>query len=511
MSPRGQFGSDKNLFFQLYGQTGGLGIFPHLQALGLEGSFIRLDSTSDDTSFAVNGIHIIRVHNNKISTLPLELARLEVIERLLYASNNYSDAKVAELLKYSPDVDYRLPEISTLEKIQRKFNPYYFYYQIMKMPSEDFKLRVGDLLSDATPDMVLAKKKEFVEKVCRENGVPSSELPIGYGVKRLRNEIEIISAPIVQRLKEKISGDILKLMIDNIAQRYSPDKIQFVQDVVKRIASIFSDLYSRSKYYGVLMPKDQQLLAFFTQVAERVFGEKTEPLNMFVVACPRYGEHDEYDRLEEGLSQTASTYLYSLPLLTSILAKNGIPYRGYILVNDTEEQMAGGSLLERLGLTRETYRAKCRGNVNAVNQAISENERMPDVSTHLFTDVFPEFIEVTANLERQLYRLTQSDSSLRLAMAKVADGRLARHAKIMGGKCDFSDSFYLSLHYSAEYMALGYLCRLYPDLSGDSFIVNNNSPNVEQFNSQELLARCTRGDTLSDNPMTIPVFQVKVY
>lgn len=480
-------------------------------AAGLDSSFARLEVTSDDLFLAVNGIPIIRVLNDRISSLPLELARPEVSERLVHAKKAYSNIKVAELLKYSSDIDYRLPEISSSEQLGLGFNPYYAYYRVMGMPADEFKLLMGDLPDDVMPEAVLARKRELVNQICLKNGVSDVEFPNGYGFKRLKRKIEVASASLVQRLKEKVPGDVLEVMLDNIARRYTPDSTELIQEAIQRIASMFGEMYSRAKHYGVLMPKDQQLLTFFSQVAERVFGEKTDPLNMFVVACPRYGEHDEYDTLEEGLSQTASTYLYSLPLLTTTLSKIGIPYRGYVLVNDTEERMAEGSLLGRLGLTRETYRAKCRDNVEAVNQAISEDKRITGVSAHLFTEIFPEFMDVTANLERQLYRLSQSDSNLRLVMAKVADSRLARHTKIMGGKCDFSESLYLTLHYSAEYLVLGYLCRLYPKLSGNSFIVNYNSPNVEQFNSQELLASCTKGETLSESPRTIPVFQVKFY
>lgn len=481
-----------------------------MQLSGLEGSFARVDVTSDDLSLAINGIHIVRVHNNRVDSLPQALTSSEVIARLALAKESYSDAKVAELLKHSFDADYRLPDIPRLAKPSRSFNPYYAYYRIMRLSSDEFKAR-ADLPEDASPNTILARKREIIHQVCLENGASDAELPNGYGFKRLKREIEAATVPLTQKLKDKIPGNVLEIMIDEIAQRYSPGSAESIQQAVQRISSIFHEMYSRSKHFGVLMPKDRQLLAFLSQVSERVFGENTKPLNMFVVACPRYGGHDEYDRLEEGLSQTASTYLYSLPLLTTTLSKNGIPYRSYVLVNDTEEQMADGALLSRLGLTPETYRAKCRGNVEAVNQAISEDDRLSNVTAHLFTEVFPSFVDVTATLERQLYRLTQNDASLRLAMARVADARLPRHIKILGGKCDFSDSLYLAIHYSAEYMTLGYLCRLYPELSGDSFIVNYNSPNVEQFNSPELLANCTNGVALSENPMTIPIFQVKFY
>jgi len=488
-----------------------LGILPSLEKFGLQGSFVRLDTTSDDFSLTVNGTHILRVHNNRLYGLPSELTRSEVTERLVCAGNGYSDARVSELLKYSPETDYRLPEVSRPQESSPRFNPYYAYYRIMGMSSDEFGLLVNDLPTDANPETILAKKREVVNQVCFKSGNLNTELPNGYGFKRLKREIESASAPLTIRLKGRVPGDILEIMIDSIARRYTPESAELVKESVQRIASMFGEMYSRAKRYGVLMPKDQQLLTFFTQVTDRVFGEKTEPLNMFVVACPRYGEHDEYETLEEGLSQTASTYLYSLPHITSALTKNGIPYRGYVLVNDTEQQMADGSLLGRLGLTEETYRAKCRGNVEAVNQAIVEDERIIGLSAHLFTEIFPDFVAVTADLERQLYRLTQSDADLRLAMAKVADNRLPRHTKILGGQCDFSDSLYLAIHYSAEYMALGYLCRLNPVVANNSIIINYNSPNVEQFNSHELLANCIKGDISSGNLRTIPVFQVKFY
>ncbi len=488
-----------------------MGILPGLEKFGLQDSFVRLDTTSDDFSLTVNGTHILRVHNDRLPSLPLDLTRSEVIERLICARNGYSDAKVSELLKYSPETEYRLPEAPRTQESSPRFNPYYAYYRIMGMSSDKFGLLVKDLPADANPETILAKRREIVNQVCRENGDSSVEIPNGYGFKRLKREIEVASEPLVQRLKERVPGDVLEKMIDNIARRYTPESAESVKESTRKVASMFGEMYSRAKRYGVLMPKDQQLITFFTQVTERVFGEKTDPLNMFVVACPRYGEHDEYETLEEGLSQTASTYLHSLPHITSALTKNGIPYRGYVLVNDTEQQMADGSLLGRLGLTEETYRAKCRGNVEAVNQAMVEDERITGLSAHLFTEIFPDFVTVTANLERQLYRLTQSDANLRLAMAKVADNRLPRHTKILGGQCDFSDSLYLAIHYSAEYMALGYLCRLNPVVANNSIIINYNSPNVEQFNSYELLANCIKGDILSGNLTTIPVFQVKFY
>ncbi|MEK7497972.1 MAG: hypothetical protein AAB656_03575 [Patescibacteria group bacterium] len=498
----------KNTFFQLDNGDSALtpfnslGILPRLQKEA-PGAFVRLDATSDDLSLTVNGIHIIRIHNNQISDLTQELARPEMAERLVNARNEYSDAKVAGLLKYSPGVDYRLPDIVAVQRPTPSFNPYYVYYRIMGMPLGEFRLQAGDL-PEATPETVFARKREAISQIYKENGMPDVEFSKGYGFKRLKKEIEAVSAPLVQVFKEKVSNATLETIIGNIAQRYTPGSVELIQEQVQRITSVFSEMYSRAKNYGVLMPKEQQFLRFFTQVAERVFEENTNPLNIFVVTCPRYGEQDE-------LSETANAYLYALPHITQALTRGNIPYRGYVLIDDAEEHVADGLYLSRLGLTPETYQAQCTRNVDLVKRAITEDERINGVSVHPFGTIFPDFVDITADLERQLYKLAQDDADLRLSMAKVADTRKARHTKILGGECDFSDSLYLAIHYSAEYMALGYLCRSYPELSEDSFIVNYNSPNVEQFNSTNLLAKCIKRDVLKGNLATVPIFQVKLY
>ncbi len=492
---------------ELLGQVGGLNLLPTLSHAGLVGSFIRFDVTSEDLALAINGVPITRVLSDGVGNLPYELNRPEVASRLASAVSSYSEAKVESRLNYSADTDYRLSELPKPKEKQSRFNPYYAYHRIMGMTLDEFKLKDQDLTEDADPEAIFARKREVIDKLCLEN---EATPPNGYGYKRLKREIEDVTLLLKEGFKKRVNGEILDVMIDEIAQRYTPETSEDVKAAVSKIAAIFKELYAKGKNRGVLLPKDQQLLTFFSQVAKRAFGETEDLLKMFVVACPRYGEHDEYDRLEEGLSQTANTYLQTLPLLTTVLSKNGIPFTGQILVNDSEEQMADGALLKRLGLSIDTYNDKCRANVEAINQAIAGDEELVGISAHLFTDIFPEFVDVTANLERQLYHLAQADPKLKLDIAKSADARLDRHRKIMGGECDFSDSLYLAYHYSAEYMALGYLCRLYPELSSDSFIVNYNSPNVELFNSQAILTKSVKGDAVK-GVNTIPVFQVKYY
>lgn len=426
----------------------------------------------------------------------------------------YSGEKVASLLGYTLGVDHRLPEIPPPHEEKRPPNPYVIYYQIMSMSGEELQMRFGISPENfKKPEEGLLERKELVRKVCLAEGISPEAIPFGYGIRHLRREVETVAAPLSQGLRGKISGDLAKVMVEEIFQRYRPESAKSIQGGTRRIAGVFGDLFLQAKRYGFVMPKDRQLITFFSQIAQQVFAEEAKPLQMIIVACPRYGEFDEYDRLEEGLSYTARTYLEALPLLTSVLARYSIPYQGHILINDTEENMADGSLLQRLGLTREIYRQKCASNVQAIEEALRKDEGIKphNISAHLFTEVFPEFMETTKDLERQLFSLIQQDSEFRLAVVEIAKTRLERHKKIMGGDCDFSDSFYLALHYLAEYMVLGYLCRLHPELNGRSFIVNYNSPNVEYFNNKDLLAKSVKGELQKDSIVTVPVFEVKFY
>lgn len=420
---------------------------------------------------------------------------------------NYSESKVAQLLHFDATQDYLLPPVP-LPPINRVPTPYYIAFRVFSMQPQELE-QMGSAMGVSRLLNNEFNKKELIQHLCTEGGM-GLDLS-DWSSKRMKQSLMEISDPLMIALRARISGQTLTAMIDLIAQRYSPGSIDILQQGVKRIAATFQELYSQNKQYKIAIPKERQLVTFFSQIAERVFGETRDPLKMLVVACPRYGESDEYDRLEGGLSQTAGIYLSSLPLLTNVLTKNCVPFQGLMLINDTEEQMIDGSLLQRLGLTIETYRAKCRENVVATDQAIVQDSRITNVSVSLFTEAFPEFIGVTANIERQLFRLLQQDERLKLAMEEVANMRLERHRKIMGGVGDLSDSLYLALHYAAEYMALGYLCRSHFQLSNNSLIVNYNSPNVEQFNSQELLAKCMSGNIPAETINTIPVFQVKYY
>ena len=301
--------------------------------------------------------------------------------------------------------------------------------------------------------------------------------------------------------KRNIDGTTKLTMEDFIARKYRPNDIQKLSTDTQKIANILNDLFE-ARRANVLTPSGEELIAFFEQIADRALGETTNPLEMIMVTCPRYNE--------DGLSETADAYLSGLPRLTSIFTKYEIPFRGYILVDDAEERVASGEYLSRLGLTTESYKKECKRNVEAISRVLTEDDRFAQVSVQAFGEMFPDFINTVANLERQLFKLTKEDYELRLSLAGIAHSRLARHTKILGGQCDFSDSMYLAIHYSAEYMALGYLCRLYPGLRSNSFIVNYNSPNVGQFNT-DLLSKCIKGSPLPEDLKNIPVFQVKLY
>ena len=477
---------------------------------GINDAFVRLDETSDDLSLTVNGIHIIRVHKSRIGGLTKELAPSEAIERLKLAGKEYSEDKVSKLLGYELGADYRLPAPIKIGEEEDPPTGYYLFNQVMSLDRQgvtvDFRERV-----DSLDDREFSKLKyKITRNLCERFGVKypgevENGLQSGVNYRSISTQIRDTTSPLEEYFgKANLDSATRELIADYIARRYTPQSGESIKKSVQKIALMFSEMFSAARRYGFLMPKEEQLLVFFTQVAERVFGEKDDPLIMLMVTCPRYNEENE-------LSETASAYLSVLPHLASVFTKYEIPYRGYILVDDAEERVAGGLYLSRLGLARESYRAECIRNVEVVRQTVASNNRLAQVLARPFGDMFPDFMNVVADLERRLYQLTLDDSELRLSMAKIADARLPRHTRILGGQCDFSDSLYLTIHYSAEYMALGYLCRLYPELRGDSFIINYNSPNIGQFNDLNLLARCIKEDISPDNLSTVPVFQVKLY
>jgi len=474
-------------------------------------AFLRLDVTSEDLCLILNGRYIVRVPGNEINSLLGKLSDSEISEKLAQAKSDYSDTKVSHLLDYSPGIDYKLLGPLRIEYREGPLTGYYLFSKVMSLDKEGVFDQFGEP-SDHLDDRGFSQLKyKLARDLCNnldvkypnevENGSRT-----GVNYKSILRQTQEITQPLRECLERRnLEATTKDLITDYIARRYDPEQVESIKKSVQKIASVFSEMYSESKRYGVLMPSNQQLLTFFGQVSRRIFGEMHEPINIFIVTCPVYNDQDE-------LSESASAYLSALPLFTTTLLKYSIPYRGYILVDDAEEHLAGGLYLDRLGLTQSTYSAKCKRNVETVKQAIADDERITQVSAHLFSEKFPDFTRVTADLEKRLYQLSQNDPELRLAMAKVADARLPRHTKILNGKCDFSDSMYLAIHYSAEYMALGYLCRLRSgSLGEDNFIVNYNSPNVEQFNNVDLLANCIEGNVSSGDLISVPIFQVKLY
>ncbi len=505
---RGYFGVPKNKLFQLKSENLP-GILSQLQMAGLQDAFIKFDMTSDDFSLTVNGMSIIRTYTNQLNTFPSKLEDSQVKEKLGKARNEYSEDKVAQLLNYSPDIDYRLPVLTTTKKYESVPTGYYIFSQVMGLDREDIQMQFGKQCRELDDKSFSSLKYEITRNLCKDFGVEYPEevdrgSESGVNYKSIFNETQQALLPLREYFeKRNIDGHTRDEMEDYIARKYKPDDTQRLNDNTQKIANIFSDLF-KARRANILTPTGDGLVVFFKQVTDRVFGETTNPLHMIMVTCPRYNE-------DEGLSETAGAYLSGLPRLTSVLTKHGILYEGHILVDDAEERVAGGAYLSRLGLTNKSYIVECDRNVKAIRRAVAKDDRLANVSVQPFGDMFPDFVDTAADLERHLFRLTKIDLDLRLSMAEIAQTRLARHTKILGGICDFSDSLYLSIHYSAEYMVLGYLCRLYPELSRDSFIVNYNSPNVEQFNNVDLLARCIQENALSNGLISVPVFQVKLY
>src|SRR5438128_355819 len=100
-----------------YGSKTGVAqyILSHLLSEGFNGSFARIDSTSDDISVAMNGVHILRLPQTHIGNLPIALTSRDAVLRLSHAAARLSPKKIEALLHYDSKTDYRLPEITPAE------------------------------------------------------------------------------------------------------------------------------------------------------------------------------------------------------------------------------------------------------------------------------------------------------------------------------------------------------------------------------------------------------------
>lgn len=468
---------------------------------------MRLDVTSDDLSITINGNHIARVHNEKVSDLNKVLNSPETQEKILQATQSYSEFKVGELLNYSPDTDYELPILSKTIEPETLPTGYYLFCQVMKLNKEEVQRRFGNECQYLDAKAFSDLKYDIAENLCIQLGIEypkevSHVSESGINFSSIMRQTQQLLLPLQDYFeKRNIDNHTQDAIKDYIARQYTPDDLDKLIKGTQKIAQILDDLFKARKA-NVLTPTGEELVVFVKQLSDRVFAKTTDPLNIIMVTCPRYNQ--------DMISDSASAYLAGLPRLTSILTKYGIPYEGHILIDDAEEKVAGGAYLSRLGMTKESYEAECDRNVKAVARAISDDDILSGISAQRFGEMFPDFINTVSSIERQLFKLSKSDSELKLSLADVANSRFARHSKILGGICDFSDSLYLAIHYTAEYMALGYLSRSYPGLKNNGLIINYNSPNVGKFNT-ELLTKCISGSISSRDIGIIPVFQVKLY
>lgn len=359
---------------------------------------------------------------------------------------------------------------------------------------------------------LLTIKKQLVKDVCSDHQIPDEEIPLGLGVKQLRRDLREIAQPVIGVVGKRLRGEQQKKLIDYVARLYRPERKSKLTKDFTSLGEFFHKLQIVAQRTQLKLPQNNELLAFIQQLTEGVLAE-SGPLTMLAVACPRFGENDEYDCLEAGVSQTAKTYLHSLPKITELLSEYSIPLKGVLLVNDSEDGLLGGELLGRLGLTPESYHALCQENVIAIQEALEDFPLYLKENLHvvLFTELFPQFKGLVGKIENRFYQLMQEDFGFYERIVKTTKSRFERQQKILGGSTNFDKHLYLTLHYAAEYLALGYLCREVSVLNRSSFIVNYNSPNVVYFNCDRLLAKVIQGRPNPEGINFIPVFQVKFY
>lgn len=421
---------------------------------------------------------------------------------------------------FQEGVDCRLE--SLVEKRESEpISPIYIYYKIMGSnlseaiqfsetvsPSLNLPVFTGN---EGVEDLLVAKK-QLVMGVCLGCQIAEEEIPFGLGVKRMRRDLREIAMPIIRTVGKGLRDKQQEKLVDYIARFYHPERKVDLMRSFTSLGEFFKELRGTAQKAGLKLPSSDQLLMFIQQLSERFLGLET-PLTMFAVACPRFGENDEYDRLEAGVSQTAGTYLQSLPEITELLVKYQIPFKGVLLVNDTEDELLKGSLLMRLGLTPKMYHALCQGNVTAIQETLIDfpSHLRENLAVALFTEVFPQFKELVQRAENRFYQLMKENGSFHGTMVNTAKKRFEKHQRILGGSTDLDKHLYLTLHYAAEYMILGYLLRSNPGLYGTSFVVNYNSPNMKYFNLCELLSKTIQGEPNPEEINPIPVFQVKFY
>lgn len=421
---------------------------------------------------------------------------------------------------YKKERGYRLEPLA-IEAKSKTINPVYTYYKIMGTDlSEAMKFSQAICPTINLPVLtgredkrdLLTIKKQLVKDVCLDCQIPEKEMPLGLGVKKVRRDLREITQPVIKVVSKRLRGEQQEELTDYVARLYNPERKLDLTRGFTTLAEFFHKLQMVAQRTRLKLPQNNELLAFIQQLTEGVLGE-SRSLTMFAIACPRFGENDEYNRLEVGVSQTARTYLNSLPKITELLVKYQIPFKGTLLVNDTEDELLGGALLRRLGLTPERYHDLCQGNVAAIQGALKDfpSHLRENLNVSLFTEFFPQFKGLVRKTENRFYQLMQEDSGFYETMVATAKKRFERHQKILGGSTDFDKHLYLTLHYAAEYMVFGYLCRKVPAFNGSSFIVNYNSPNVVYFNRGELLAKTIQGEPNPEDINPIPVFQVKFY
>jgi len=471
-----------------------------------KGFFGRIDRTTDDITISINGKTIKRLTqtDGQIQNSDREL--------LTQAIEFYSEEKIAQLLKYNPDYLYLLPPLPINFDSKRTPSPYYIAAKVYTMSADELEIEGTKRKVSRDFKTNQINKKRLVRRICTEHGVP---FPSDLYLKGLKERFSVYVNPVINIFKGKLEEHNLNVLRDRMGYYFdpTPNNSKRLVDKVKHFVDFFDILFKNSGKNGFQLPIGDQLLTFVIQIADRVIGQELSPLEILVVVCPRYGEFDDYSTLEEGLSYTARTYLKSLPFLVRNLKRLGVQLNGHMLVNDSEDEMAGGHLLRRLSLDADSYSEKCNGNVVAINQALlsPENSNLLEVfDVQLLTEAFPEFKIITQITENRLFQLCLTSVDMRLMIGKVADSRYERHKKIMGEPFDFSDSFFLALHYAAEYLAFGYLCRSHPELSNNSFIANYNSPNVYLFNIPSLFAKLIQGE-ISKEINNIPVLQIKYY
>ncbi|KKP45845.1 MAG: hypothetical protein UR39_C0018G0012 [Candidatus Woesebacteria bacterium GW2011_GWA1_33_30] len=130
--------------------------------------YASINLTSEDMALILNGQPIVRVYGTSADDLARQLERPEIMGKIKVAKEVYSEEKVAHLLNYFPDMDYRLPVVTLSTEYKSKPTGYYIFKQVMELDRENIQTQFERQCSGLDDKSFSSLKYEIVRNLCQE-------------------------------------------------------------------------------------------------------------------------------------------------------------------------------------------------------------------------------------------------------------------------------------------------------------------------------------------------------